>query len=239
MNATATWATRAYLRDPSHLACLQEIVDIAAPRTRLDARFDSSSAGPDFFFACPVGVQHWSRLFEWPWAVEASNLQRRDVVLEAGGGNSEFQFLLARYSRHVVNYDQAQEMLDVSEMDARRMGIHNVVFRRGQLESIYYPDNHFEKVFCISVIEHAEGAEACVDEMMRVLKPGGRLLLTMDIVDRIERVETTYLFDAQRAQRLLARWALQVPPFPADGLRQSIRQGDSNTLTVLCVMVQK
>lgn len=54
-----------------------------------------------------------------------------------------------------------------------------------------YPDNHFDKVYAISVVEHIEdlGDSQAVREMARVLKPGGRLSLTVPF-DRAYR-ETT------------------------------------------------
>jgi SAM-dependent methyltransferase len=44
-------------------------------------------------------------------------------------------------------------------------------------------DGFFDRVFCLSVIEHVprELWPACMKEMARVLKPGGRLVMTMDM----------------------------------------------------------
>ena len=47
---------------------------------------------------------------------------------------------------------------------------------------MHFPDNYFDKVFCISVIEHlpTEMAYKGMKEMARVLKKGGRLIVTVD-----------------------------------------------------------
>jgi len=46
-----------------------------------------------------------------------------------------------------------------------------------------FPDARFDRVFCLSVIEHIprDVWPACMREMARVLKPGGRLIMTMDM----------------------------------------------------------
>lgn len=232
------WANSSFINDSAHTSLIQELIDIAASRTHFTIDLVADQLGVE----CPIGVRHWSRRFEWPWVTTRADLKRHDAVLEAGGGDTELQFLIARRSGHVVTFDHDQVPLDSSELQARRLGISNVLCRRGDLASIYYPDGHFDKVFCVSVVEHIPEAEKCVDELWRVLKPGGRLLLTIDV---IEKPRSSYLFDVARAQRLLDRWGLTVPSFPDDGLRQWINEenriGDKrvNCLTVLCVAIDK
>ena len=45
------------------------------------------------------------------------------------------------------------------------------------------PDGHFQRVFCLSVIEHVPRSlwAACMREFERVLAPGGRLVITQDM----------------------------------------------------------
>jgi ubiquinone/menaquinone biosynthesis C-methylase UbiE len=232
------WADSSFINNQSHMICAQELVDIAAKQTRLSL-IPKPNDYPSFNVRYATGCEHWSRIFEWPWAAAAAALSHRDVVLEAGGGHTEFQFLLARYVKHVVNYDVSQASLDDSELMAKQLGAANVLCRRGDLTSICYPDNHFDKVFCISVVEHiVDYAEKAVDELWRVLKPGGRLLLTMDIT---KKARPDCPFDIARAQRTLDRWELQVPPMPTNALHYTVKlfDGSPDTLSVLCVAVEK
>src|SRR5271167_4539023 len=89
------WANSSFASNQQYVALIQDLIDIAAPRTNLTLNPGGDSVG----FHCPVGCRHWSRSFEWPWALVQADLRSRDVVLEAGGGDTELQFLLARHSR--------------------------------------------------------------------------------------------------------------------------------------------
>lgn len=49
--------------------------------------------------------------------------------------------------------------------------------------AIEFPDNYFDRVFCLSVMEHIpiESWQRCIKEFERVLKAGGRLIITLDM----------------------------------------------------------
>jgi len=51
-------------------------------------------------------------------------------------------------------------------------------FRVGDIEHIPFPDNTFDGVVCLGVMEYLEKDEPAVREMWRVLKPGGRAVIT-------------------------------------------------------------
>ena len=48
---------------------------------------------------------------------------------------------------------------------------------------INFPDNYFDRVFCLSVMEHipVDLWKRCIKQFERVLKPGGRLIVTLDM----------------------------------------------------------
>jgi ubiquinone/menaquinone biosynthesis C-methylase UbiE len=51
-------------------------------------------------------------------------------------------------------------------------------FRVGDIEQIPFPDNTFDAVMCLGVMEYLEKDEPALREMWRVLKPGGRAVIT-------------------------------------------------------------
>jgi len=51
-------------------------------------------------------------------------------------------------------------------------------FRVGDIEQIPFPDNTFDAVMCLGVMEYLEKDEPALREIWRVLKPGGRAVIT-------------------------------------------------------------
>ena len=127
-------------------------------------------------------------------------------ILDAGCGRSPVQFLLAELKNEVHGIDPFENVgwhgIDRSLM--KNFGV-NVTYKVEGMENISYPDNTFDRVFCLSVIEHCRaGSVAMKDnvlfkeglspqtkadrklqaqmmrEMVRVLKPGGLLIVTVD-----------------------------------------------------------
>jgi SAM-dependent methyltransferase len=62
----------------------------------------------------------------------------------------------------------------------RLMKEHGLKVRSVDLTRIPYPDNTFDCIVSLSVIEHVPATELALSELYRVLAPGGRLLVTTD-----------------------------------------------------------
>lgn len=123
---------------------------------------------------------HWSRCREYPWVLETVPVAPTDRILDAGGGHGPLQYLLAQRAYHgsVTNADQAEESFAL----VRQHPLGALIQCDHQdLTHLSYPNNHFDKVVCISVIEHIPDQRAAVRELVRVLKPGGYLVLTCDV----------------------------------------------------------
>ena len=91
------------------------------------------------------------------------------VVLDAGCGRGR-TFLYRRRlpSVRVVGLDLSPHARDNPNVDSQVTGT---------LEALPFPDASFDAVLCTHVAEHLACPEAAFNEMARVLRPGGRLLL--------------------------------------------------------------
>jgi len=75
----------------------------------------------------------------------------------------------------VVGIDMTEEMPDRSRAAATAMGLHNVEFRQGVIEALPIEDGWADVVISNGVINLCADKRQVFCEIMRVLKPGGRL----------------------------------------------------------------
>jgi SAM-dependent methyltransferase len=131
-----------------------------------------------------------TRTFEYPWAFEALNLRPGMQVLEIGGGLSGFRFVLARRGCSVVNVDPGDAARGkgwpvtpetFSHLN-QRFGT-DVSLENCFVEEAGLPTDSFDRVVAISVVEHIppDDIVTLLDEIRRVLKPGGLFVMTLDL----------------------------------------------------------
>lgn len=97
-------------------------------------------------------------------------------VLDVGCGNAYGTALMARSARNIqgVDYDAAT----VADNAQRYSSITNLSFRQGAVPPLPFPDQSFDVVTAFQFIEHIEKRKEFLAECLRVLRPGGRLLVT-------------------------------------------------------------
>jgi SAM-dependent methyltransferase len=129
-----------------------------------------------------ISYLHPSKRWEYPWALEQAKLLPGNRVLDAGCGLSIFPVYLATIGMRITACDV--------ELPVRLDRLHGcfVEYIRGDLTALPLADSTFDAIFCISVIEHLEEHRAfnAMGELRRVLRPGGRLLLTTDYYENSE-----------------------------------------------------
>lgn len=129
-----------------------------------------------------------ARMWEYPFAILSAQLQPRMRCVDVGCGRTPFTVYLKRVAGcEVVGVDP-----DIFETGTRFKchGVSRDFIRKsglailqGGMEDINLPSCTADRVFCLSVIEHvkADIARRGVQEMARLLKPGGRLIITVDV----------------------------------------------------------
>lgn len=109
----------------------------------------------------------WSRPYEYPWASQF--VESNDIVLDAACGICHpLKFYLSDYAREVYACDidprilQPEKILEEIEvvfgknarMELPSKYLNKIHFSQASLLSLPYPDKKFDRIICISVIEH-------------------------------------------------------------------------------------
>lgn len=119
-----------------------------------------------------------------PWAtylVQSANVQPGEHVLDVACGTG----IVARYIRPrvgvrgaVVGLDLNPDMLSVARAAAEREGL-AIEWRAGTAEQLSFPDGSFDLVMCQFGLMFFADRHQALTEMYRVLRPGGRIAVSV------------------------------------------------------------
>ena len=140
----------------------------------------------------PFGFQpdnNATRVAEYPWAFHAVPVSAGQVVVDVGGSLGGLQFVLAKQGAKVTNVDPSDQASMGWMVDQRTIAQLNKAFgtdvelRRQFLQDAGLEAESVDTIYCISTIEHIPSSEipSLVQEMRRLLKPGGSVVLTIDL----------------------------------------------------------
>lgn len=128
-----------------------------------------------------------------------------DKVLDAGCGSGVFSFLAAEKAGHVDAIDGSANMITIARREMARHGCTNIAFSQAMLADLAaYPGNQYDLIMSSSVLEYVDDYHLIIAEFSRLLRPGGRLLLSMPNADAIYRKAEAMAFKVTGRPRYYA-----------------------------------
>lgn len=134
------------------------------------------------------------------------NLENKKI-LDAGCGKGRFAVKIKSIypSCEVHGIDISEELLkEVPD---------SIIKKKGSILNLPYDSANFDGVFCIEALEHTIRAEKAIEELCRVLKDNGRIIIIDKNVEKLGRMEITDFeqwFDMDEVKNILGKYCHDV-----------------------------
>lgn len=149
------------------------------------------------------------------WRKKAIRLMKKEKpehILDVATGTADMALLAYKMLRpaKITGIDISEGMLELGRKKIEKEGLESKIeLHTGDSETINYSDNTFDAVMVAFGVRNFENLENGLAEMLRVLKPGGRLVVLEFSKPRKRIVKSLYNMYMSLVAPQVARWFRQ------------------------------
>jgi ubiquinone/menaquinone biosynthesis C-methylase UbiE len=109
--------------------------------------------------------------------VELAQPKPTDRAIDIATGAGHTALAVAPHVAEMIAYDLTPQMLEETARNAAERGLTNLTTQQGPAEDLPFPDNSFDIVTVRVAPHHFADIKKSIQEMARVVKPGGRVVV--------------------------------------------------------------
>ena len=146
-------------------------------KSQVAEMFDKIAFRYDFlnrFLSCGIDVR-WRKK-----AIRELMDLRPQTVLDVATGTADVALLLHKYihPKKIVGIDISEGMLELGRQKVEKQKLNSVIeLQNGDSEAIKFPDNSFDAITVAFGVRNFEHLQDGLSEMLRVLRPGGKVVI--------------------------------------------------------------
>ena len=169
----------------------------------------------------------------------ADNVSEGATILELAPGPGYLSIELAKMGHyHIVGLDISPTFVEIAQVKAKEAGV-DIDFRLGNASHMPLADDLFDFIVCSAAFKNFAEPVQALDEMFRVLKPGGRaLIIDLRPDASIEEIETYVRKDMALTgiNFLLTKWTFKSMLLKRAYTKDEIRQFASRSKFKTCTI---
>lgn len=105
------------------------------------------------------------------------NKQSPPKILDIGSGMGKFIAVCKKNNFDCIGLEPSQKGINLAQAYLESQGHDSAQIICSPAENIPFPDNHFDAIISMTVLEHVKDVKKCLQESFRVLKPNGHFYL--------------------------------------------------------------
>ncbi|MDZ5255208.1 class I SAM-dependent methyltransferase [Clostridium sp. LIBA-8841] len=119
---------------------------------------------------------------------------KNKVIADLGAGTGFISLEIAKEANIVFSVDSSKNMLSELYRTAKDNELNNIYPINGEVENLPIFDDSIDLIFMNMALHHVENPDMAIKEMYRILKPGGKVIIT-DVLEHNGQWAREEMFD--------------------------------------------